>query len=142
MAITTDVIAGFPGETLKEHKNTCRFIEENGFTRLHVFPYSDRPDTKAAKMKGKAGEETKRQRVKELIVIGKKKEKEFAEKNIGAKRVVLAEKAVKGGYITGYTENYIRVFFKAKEDVLGELVPVVVERVEGGKVFARIVDSA
>lgn len=139
MAITTDIIAGFPGETGEEHKNTCGFLSENGFTRLHVFPYSDRPDTKASKMKGKISEVIKKQRVKELIAIGKKKEKEFAEKNIGVKRTALAEGGVKNGFMTGYTENYIKVVFKAGGDMAGRFVTVVVEKVEGGRVMARVI---
>lgn len=139
MAITTDVIAGFPGETEEQHKSTCVFIEKHGFTRLHVFPYSDRPGTKASKMEGKNSTEVKKRRVKELIKIGVKKEKQFAERNIGAKRVALAESGEKDGLITGYTENYIKVFFKAPAESTGKLVPVVVEKVEGGKVYAKIV---
>jgi threonylcarbamoyladenosine tRNA methylthiotransferase MtaB len=138
MAITTDVIAGFPGETAEEHRKTCKFIEENGFTRLHVFPYSDRPDTKASKMKEKISEEIKKQRVKELIETGKKKEKEFAERNIGARRTALAESGDKGGYMTGYTENYIRVFFKAGQDMIGTLVPVKIEKFINGKAYGKV----
>ncbi len=137
MAITTDVIAGFPGETEKEHKNTCKFIENNGFTRLHVFPYSDRPDTKASQMPGKLGGEIKKRRVKELIEIGKQKEREFAERNTGVKRIALVESGEKSGFMAGYTENYIRVLFKAPADAVGRLVPVVIETVEGTKVIAK-----
>jgi threonylcarbamoyladenosine tRNA methylthiotransferase MtaB len=138
MAITTDVIAGFPGETDGQHKNTCAFIEKNGFTRLHVFPYSDRPGTKAAQMPDKNTNETKKCRVKELIAIGANKEKEFAEYNIGVKRYVLAESGEKDGFVTGYTENYIKVYFKAQGDIIGKLVPVKIGKVEHGKAYAVI----
>jgi threonylcarbamoyladenosine tRNA methylthiotransferase MtaB len=139
MAITTDVIAGFPGETEEQHKNTCAFIEAHGFTRLHVFPYSDRPGTKASKMPDKNSTETKKRRVKELIEIGKKKEKEFAEKNIGVKRIALAESGGKDGFMTGYTENYIKVLFKVPADAIGKLVPVKIENVERGKTYASMI---
>lgn len=135
MAVTTDIIAGFPGETETQHRNTCAFIEAHGFTRLHVFPYSDRPGTKAEKMAGKNTSEVKKRRVKELIAIGVKKEMEFVMKNTGVKKLALAEAGGKNGFAAGYTENYIKVLFKAPSDAIGKLVPVKIEKVEKGKVY-------
>jgi threonylcarbamoyladenosine tRNA methylthiotransferase MtaB len=138
IAITTDVIAGFPGETEDEHRNSCAFIEKHGFSRLHVFPYSDRPGTKAEKMPGKLSEAVKKRRVKDLLEIGEKKEKEFVKLNTGRKLTALAEGGEKDGLIAGYTENYIRVYFKAGADAIGKLVPVEIVKFENKKAYSKI----
>jgi len=83
--------------------------------------------------------EVKKRRVKELMAIGTKKEKEFAERNIGVKRMALAESGDAGGFVTGYTENYIKVLFKVPADAIGKLVPVKIEGVERGKVYAQVI---
>jgi threonylcarbamoyladenosine tRNA methylthiotransferase MtaB len=141
-AITTDIIAGFPGESVQEFKNTCDFIREAPITRLHVFPYSDRPGTKAEQMHGKITEQEKKRRVKILIGIGKAKEKEFAEKNTGRKMTALIEDNPKAGYFAGYTENYIRVNIKETDKskkLVNRLVQVMITEMKDGKVYAEIV---
>jgi len=141
-AITTDIIAGFPGEGIAEFENTCAFIKSAPLTRLHVFPYSDRPGTKAEKMKDKVPEQEKKRRIKVLIGIGKAKEKEFAEKNSGKKLTVLVEDNPKAGYFSGYTENYIRVNIKetdSSKKLVNGLVPVIITEVRDGKVYAEII---
>ncbi|MBP7792060.1 MAG: tRNA (N(6)-L-threonylcarbamoyladenosine(37)-C(2))-methylthiotransferase MtaB [Candidatus Goldbacteria bacterium] len=123
-AITTDVIAGFPGEGEMEFKNTYEFIKNNPFSRLHVFPFSKRPDTAASEMREQVDDETKKHRVNKLLRLGKMKEKEFAEKNSGLIRKVLVEKDRKDGKLSGYTDNYIRVKFDAGYDLTGKLAGV------------------
>lgn len=137
-ALTTDIIAGFPGETAKEHKNTLAFVSRVAFTRLHVFPYSDRPDTKASKMQGKLDEAVKKERVKELIALGKEKEKEFISKNLGLSRGVLVEEEGDGEYMTGYTDNYIKVLFEGKKEMAGKLQEVKLVSMKQGKVYGEI----
>jgi threonylcarbamoyladenosine tRNA methylthiotransferase MtaB len=107
--ITTDVIAGFPGETGAEFENTLAFINDIPLTRLHVFPYSDRPGTKATQMSGKVDEAVKKERVKKLLRAAEKKEYDFAVKNTGFVRTALIEDPNKNNELFGYTENYIRV---------------------------------
>jgi len=107
--ITTDVIAGFPGESDVEFKNTVDFIEGLPLTRIHVFPYSDRPGTKATLMDKKISDAVKKDRVQRLLRAAEKKENEFIMKNMGLKRTALIEDPNKKGEIYGYTENYIRV---------------------------------
>ncbi len=110
--ITTDVIAGFPGETDKEFTNTHEFIKSLPFSRLHVFPYSDRPGTKATAMKDKISDETKKARVKKLIETAKEKELGFAQAQVGMPLKALIEETEKKGWLFGYTQNYIRVAIK------------------------------
>ena len=103
-AITTDVIAGFPGETEAEHGETVAFLNEVGFARIHVFPYSRRPGTKAAAMPHQLTRQEKAQRAKELIALGDKLEKAFIDRQMGTVHRVLMEEDG-----TGYTGNYVRV---------------------------------
>lgn len=103
-AITTDVIAGFVGETEEEHRETVRFVEEIGFARIHVFPYSRRKGTKADAMEGHLPRALKEARTRELIALGERLETAFIDAQIGKTVDVIMEDDG-----TGYTGNYIRV---------------------------------
>ncbi len=103
-AITTDIIAGFVGETEQEHAETMAFVKEIGFARIHVFPYSKRNGTKAAAMPGHLPKKIKEARAKELIALGTVCEETFVKKLIGTTVQVLMEDDG-----TGYTGNYVRV---------------------------------
>lgn len=103
-AITTDVIAGFVGETEQEHEETKRFLEEIGFARIHVFPYSRRKGTKADVMEGHLPRAIKESRSRELIAIGERMEQAFIDAQIGKTVDVIMEDDG-----TGYTRNYVRV---------------------------------
>ena len=115
-AITTDVIAGFPGETEAEHGETLAFLNEVGFARIHAFPYSRRPGTKAAAMAGQLTRQEKAKRTRELIRLGEGLEKAFIDRQIGTVQQVLMEEDG-----TGYTKNYVRVRCPGQP---GELVRV------------------
>ena len=103
-AITTDIIAGFVGETEEEHKKTMHFVEEIGFARIHVFPYSRRKGTKADAMEGHLPRVLKEARTKELIALGERLEEAFVDKQLGKTVDVIMEDDG-----TGYTGNYVRV---------------------------------
>ena len=103
-AITTDVIAGFVGETEAEHAETMRFVEEIGFARIHVFPYSRRKGTKADAMEGHLPRVVKEARCRELIALGDRLEEAFIDRQLGSVVDVIMEDDG-----TGYTGNYIRV---------------------------------
>ena len=103
-AITTDIIAGFVGETEEEHKETMRFVEEIGFARIHVFPYSRRKGTKADAMEGHLPRAKKEARTRELIALGERLEAAFIDRQIGKTVSVIMEDDG-----TGYTGNYVRV---------------------------------
>lgn len=103
-AITTDVIAGFVGETEEEHAETCAFLEEMRFARIHVFPYSRRNGTKAAAMEGHLPKAVKERRAAELIRIGQRLEEAYIDRQIGRTVRVLMEDDG-----TGFTDNYVRV---------------------------------
>ena len=103
-AITTDVIAGFVGETEEEHQETLAFLERIGFARIHVFPYSRRAGTRADKMEGHLAKSVREARAAEIGRIAKRMEADFIDRHIGTVQTVLVEDDG-----TGYTGSYIRV---------------------------------
>lgn len=113
VALTTDIIVGFPGETEEEFEKTYKYLENIKFTKLHVFKYSIRKGTVAAKMENQVRDNIKEERSHKLIKLSDKYEKEFLDKYIGKKVKVLFEKQ-DGEYIKGHTTNYIVVKMKSE----------------------------
>ena len=109
-AITTDIIAGFPGETEEEHAETLRFMRRIGFARVHIFPYSRRSGTVAADMPGQLTNAQKAERAGQLIALGKELEREFLTRFIGRTESVLLETKHPDGLNSGFTDSYVRVF--------------------------------
>jgi len=140
VGITTDIIVGFPGETEEEFKETCDFVDEIGFSRIHVFPYSPRKGTPAAKYKSQISSDVKHRRTKELIKIGEMNTFKFNSKFIGATLNVLFEEQSKDkvDLIEGYTTNYIRVVAKGKSILVGEILPVSIDGVDGENLSGKI----
>ena len=112
ISLTTDVIVGFPGETEEDFKETLDFCEEIGFTKIHVFPYSDRSGTVASRMKDKIPGNIKKDRVRRLIDLSNKLEKEYYLKHIDKEDDVLIEEVKQDGYLHGFTSDYIPVKLK------------------------------
>ncbi|MDR1522381.1 MAG: MiaB/RimO family radical SAM methylthiotransferase [Endomicrobium sp.] len=104
LALTTDIITGFPGENQTHHKETYNFIQKNPFARLHIFRYSDRKGTTASSFANKVPQDLIKSRVKDLSKIDLEKRKKFITKNIGKKR-----KIVKIGSHKVLTDNYISI---------------------------------
>jgi threonylcarbamoyladenosine tRNA methylthiotransferase MtaB len=114
--ITTDVIVGFPGETRKEFRETCEFVEKVGFLKVHIFRYSKREGTEASFMKNQVLEEVKKERAKILADICLKVRQKFYRKMLGKDISVLFEEC-KNGFWEGFASNYMRVKLKSKEDL-------------------------
>lgn len=115
VALTTDVIVGFPGETEEEFNETYKYLSKIRFTKLHVFKYSPRKGTVAAKMKNQIDSTAKEKRSHKLIELSNECEIEFLDRYVGKELKVLFEKQ-DGEYIKGHTTNYLVV--KAKETEL------------------------
>ena len=115
VALTTDVIVGFPGETEEEFNETYKYLSKTRFTKLHVFKYSPRKGTVAAKMKNQIDSTVKEKRSHKLIELSNECEIEFLDRYVGKELKVLFEKQ-DGEYIKGHTTNYLVV--KAKETEL------------------------
>lgn len=110
IAITTDVIVGFPSETEAEFKETYEFIREIGFSRLHVFRYSRRPGTPAAEMPQQVPKDEKARRSRALITLGKCMAAEYARRLIGSQHDILWESQDSNGVWSGHTDTYVTVY--------------------------------
>lgn len=131
--ITTDVICGFPGETESEWQETMDFVRRIGFSKLHVFAYSPREGTPAAKMADQVRSDVKKARSAELTALGKQLAREFLERQVGRPLSVLLEENEGDGW-TGHSKNYcqVRVQGEFQENQILEIIP---QRVEGDELF-------
>jgi len=128
LAVTSDVIVGFPGETEEEFMETYNFIKDHKFSELHVFPYSKRTGTPAARMEDQVDEEVKNERVHRLISLSDQLAKEYASLFEGDVLEVIPEEEYKEesntGLYVGYSDNYLKVVFPATEAMIGKIVKV------------------
>lgn len=106
ISLSTDIIVGFPGETDEDFDDTLELSREVGFSKIHVFPYSDRNGTVASKMKNKVDGNIKKQRVHKLMELSNVLERKYFEENLDSEVEVLIEE-YKEGYYYGFTSNYI-----------------------------------
>lgn len=127
--LTTDIIVGFPGETDEEFETTKKFLEEIKLYKMHVFPYSKREGTVAAKMENQIDGNIKEERSKELIELSNKNQEEYNKSYIGRKVEVLFEEK-DGEYYKGHTQNYIMVKYKTDENLENTIKEVEVKNAE------------
>lgn len=123
LAITCDIIVGFPGETQEEFENTLDGVKKIGFYEIHAFKYSKRKWTIAAKMQNQVEDIVKSNRSKELIELAQKSKSKYMEQYLNKTLDVLIE-SYKDGYLYGYTSNYIKVKIKGDESLWGKILPV------------------
>ena len=120
--ITTDIIAGFPGETEQEFEETLETVRRIRFSKIHVFKYSRRDHTRAAAMPGQVDGKIKNQRAEILSRESDRQAEEFYQQNSGKSRRVLFEQlTADGNYLEGYTDNYIKVYVPFSEERKGFL---------------------
>ena len=124
VAITTDVIVGFPGETNDEFKATYEFLKDIELSQMHVFKYSPRKGTPAATMENQIDPQMKQIRSDKLLSLNKENFAKFAGKFIGKEMDVLFESSVAENTYEGLTTNYIRVLVKSDKDIHGEILKV------------------
>lgn len=128
VALTTDVIVGFPGETEEQFENSYRFIQKIGFAEMHVFPYSMRTGTPAARMPNQIPEEVKHQRVAKLLELNKELQLAYSSQFVGEVLEVIPERSYKeapdSGQIMGYSDNYLNVVFPGDESMIGKICKV------------------
>jgi threonylcarbamoyladenosine tRNA methylthiotransferase MtaB len=132
-----DVIAGFPGETDEQFQNTVSLIESIPVGYLHVFPYSKRQDTAAARFKDHVSESVKKQRVRVLRNLSAVKKHSFYSLHIGRNLFVLVEgrRDKETGLLKGFSRNYIPVLFDGPDNLFGKELSITVTEVQGEKVY-------
>ncbi|WP_280768511.1 tRNA (N(6)-L-threonylcarbamoyladenosine(37)-C(2))-methylthiotransferase MtaB [Salipaludibacillus daqingensis] len=130
LAVTSDVIVGFPGETDEEFQETFDFIREIGFSELHVFPYSKRTGTPAARMDDQVEDEVKNERVHKLIELSNQQAKEYASIFEGEVLEMIPEEQDQANpdYLIGYTDNYMKVKVPLHKGFIGEIVQVKIDQ--------------
>ena len=127
--LTTDIIVGFPGETEEEFEKTYQFLKEINFYKMHVFPYSAREGTRAAKMENQVDNKIKEYRSKKLIEMSNQNQKEYNEQYVGKEvEVLFEEKEIENDiyYYKGHTQNYILVKYKTNENLENTLKNVII----------------
>ncbi|MBL0846246.1 tRNA (N(6)-L-threonylcarbamoyladenosine(37)-C(2))-methylthiotransferase MtaB [Mammaliicoccus fleurettii] len=125
LAVTSDVIVGFPGETEEEFQETYDFIVKHQFSELHVFPYSMRTGTPAARMTDQVDEDVKNDRVHRLIELSNQLAKDYASKfDQTVLEVIPEESGSSEGKLIGYADNYMKIEFDGDETLIGEIVKV------------------
>ena len=125
IVFTTDVIVGFPGESEEEFEKTYEFIKKVGYTQLHVFPYSMRKGTPAARMV-QVDEKIKHERVNRLIALSHELNENYAKSQIGKTLRVLFEKEDHGYYV-GHGDNYLLIKVQSDEQLIGQLKNVIID---------------
>lgn len=131
--IAVDVIVGVPGESGEDHLNTIDFLTSIDISYLHVFTYSERPDTKAAKMKNQVPKQVKTERSKNLHELSDKFLLKFLHNNLKKVRPVLYEKEVKNGFIYGFTDNYIRTKVVYEQGMENQIVDTQLIEIDDNK---------
>lgn len=139
-AITTDIMTGFAGETDEDFNETLDFVKNIAFAEAHVFQYSQRRGTPAAKRPNQVSPEIKEARSKAIIEVTSKSRDEFLNLHIGRTMDILYETTASDGLWEGKTANYITVHANFRENIGGEFKKTLLERVENGIIFGKIVD--
>jgi threonylcarbamoyladenosine tRNA methylthiotransferase MtaB len=139
-AIGTDVIAGFPGETDAQFDATLALLDALPLTYFHVFPYSQRSGTTAAKLPGHLPPGRVKSRAQRLRKLGEHKRAEFARRFVGADMPVLVERAPARGSsrLTGYTRNYQRVELSGPAELSNQEVPVTIVGAQGARLLGQL----
>ncbi len=140
-AIGVDVIVGFPGESDAHFLDTYNFINELPLSYLHVFPYSERPNTTARKMQDSVPLKTRNDRTTQLRSLSEKKKRAFYESQLGKTRTVLFESELRDGKMQGYTDNYIRVVAPYDPLYIDTLVPFLLEEINSDFLMEGVFDT-
>ncbi len=138
-AITTDIMVGFQGETDEEFNKTLEFVNKVKFTEAHVFQYSQRRGTPAAKRPNQVSPQIKEERSKIIINATDQTRNEFLINHIGKEMEVLFETRSKDNYYEGKTANYLTVDVPCDEEISGEFYMTKIESVKNGILYGRII---
>ena len=135
VALTTDIIAGFPGETEEDFQASYDFAKEIGFAKIHAFPYSPKKGTPAAARKDQLLNAVKSERSHRLIELSDKMADDFIQAYVGKDVEVLFERAIGEGVYEGHTTNYIKVKATSEKDLTNVICTVAVTKAENEELF-------
>ncbi len=138
VAITTDVIVGFPGETEAEFEESYKFCRQMEFARIHVFSYSSRNGTEAARLPRQIRAQVKKQRSQMMLALARESVRNFSQRFLGKVMPVLWEKR-SADIWSGHTDNYIKVYTRSDEDLTNQLLPLKLVEVYGDGVWGEMV---
>ena len=142
-AITTDIMVGFPGESNAEFEQSYSFCWQAGFANIHVFPFSPRPETAAARMPKQIEDKVKRERNQRMLELSRSCWRRFCEQFLGQTMPVLWEQETKpgSGTYSGLTGNYIRVFAHSKRPLSNEIRPTGLVELRNQGIWGEIVND-
>jgi len=143
VAITTDVMVGFPGESDEEYEQTYSFCQQAGFANIHVFPFSSRPETAAARMPRQIKDKVKQERNQRMLELSRSCRRRFYEQFLRQIMPVLWEQETRHGssIYSGLTSNYIRVFAHCKKSLSNEITPVKLVEFDNQGIRGQIVNE-
>ena len=138
VGITTDIMVGFPGETDEHFEASCQFVEEIGFSQLHVFRYSPRKGTPAATYPDQVSPHVSAARSQAMIALGERLNTAFRQRMLGKQKEVLIEASREGenDHLAGFTDNYLRVLVNAPESAINQIQRVTLGSLEGDCIAA------
>ncbi|MBQ3253550.1 MAG: tRNA (N(6)-L-threonylcarbamoyladenosine(37)-C(2))-methylthiotransferase MtaB [Acholeplasmatales bacterium] len=139
ISITTDIIVGFPYETDEEFEKTYKFSQDIGFSKIHVFPYSMRKGTKAAKMP-QVQDIIKKSRASRLLSLSKSLELDYSKEFVGSKHSVIVEQKT-GNFMVGHTSNYLQVVIPLDESLITKMVYVELTDIKENQLVGKIVEN-
>ena len=129
ISLSTDLIAGFPGETEEDFSETKANLQKIEFTKIHVFPFSLRKGTKAEELPDHLSESAKKERVHQILEISKELEIKYMEKYIG-RTVEFLPEVSKNGYLIGHTGNYLLIKYQTTKELTHEMIKCKIEKLE------------
>ena len=143
VAVTTDIMVGFPGESDEEFEQSYSFCQRAGFANIHVFPFSPRPETAAAGMSGQIKDKVKAERNRRMLELSQTSRRRFCEQFVGQTMSVLWEQETgpHSGTYSGLTSNYIRVFAHSEKPLGNEIMPVRLVEFRNQGVWGEIINE-
>ena len=143
VAITTDIMVGFPGESDEEFEQSYSFCQQAGFANIHVFPFSSRPETSAAGMPEQIKDKVKAECNQRMLELSRSSRRRFCEQFLGQTMPVLWEKETSpgSGIYSGLTGNYIRVFAHSEKPLGNKITPVKLAEFHKQGIWGEIVDE-
>jgi len=142
-AITTDIMVGFPGESDEEFEQSYSFCLQAGFANIHVFPFSPRPETAAARMLEQIKDKVKTERNQRMLGLPQSSRRRFCKQFLGQTMPVLWEKETSpgSGIYSGLTSNYIRVFAHSEKPLSNEITPVKLIEFHNQGIWGEVMDE-